>query len=118
MEICKWKTPGELQHLEEQVLLQTKFFAQKEGVENLLLKNKTDEYFCREPSYDLNCVTLEKDGNDDSWNLVTHNCSETSDLYPICEYPYYPTNFSIEVKEGNVIITNLLEIGIVVIPAK
>ena len=43
----------------------------------------------------------------EKWTWVTHACNDTSSLYPVCEYPYYPANFSIEREEGNVKKTTL-----------
>ena len=53
----------------------------------------------------MNCVTLQKELDDgidkDKWAWVTYDCNDTTSFYPICEYPYYPANFSIESTEGN-----------------
>ena len=74
--------------------------------------------FFREPSYDLDCVTLQKDGDKPTftWNWVTHNCSDMKNLYPICEYPYFASNFSINLNEGNinsVLITKIFVLKVV-----
>ena len=57
--------------------------------------------FHREPSYEMNCVTMQKEDGIGQWNWVTRNCSDTRDTYTVCEYPYYPSNFTIENDEGN-----------------
>ena len=36
------------------------------------------------------------------WNWVTHDCNDTSGMYTVCEYPYYPSNVTIEYDEGNI----------------
>ena len=60
--------------------------------------------FFREPSYEFDCVTLQNEGSVDNekWNWVTHRCTETSTLYPICEYPSQDQfNFEMDPNEGN-----------------
>ena len=78
----------------------------------------SEPIFFREPSYDLNCVTLQKDGDKPTftWNWVTHNCSDMKNLYPICEYPYFASNFSINLNEGNInflLITKIFVLGFI-----
>ena len=57
-----------------------------------------------EPSYDLDCVKMKievhesVEENDIVW--LTHDCNDTGTMYPICEYPYYPANYSMEQNQG------------------
>ena len=60
----------------------------------------------------FDCVTLQNEGSEDNkkWNWVTHSCSETSQLYPICEYPDEQSIFEIESNEGSIKVSRLVVI--------
>ena len=62
--------------------------------------------FSREPSSDKNCVILEiKDVNDikdTDMEWISHDCKNiTSNLRPICEYPYKGFELNLDNVEGN-----------------
>ena len=58
-----------------------------------------------EPSYNLDCVKMKidkQDGVDEKdFGWITHGCNDTNRLYPICEYPYHPANYSVEQNQGS-----------------